>query len=112
MRLVCALTPQYCVGRQKQRRIRNRQRKEIKVQKFIEAFELTEPRQTGQPFVVIHPSIEKQVKMLKLLTSHYVILNPSLATQQYGQRRIIRTLVEVFHEAAAKGNGSVFPLGV
>jgi len=77
---------------------------------YINAFELVEPKTTGARFLAIHPSVEKQVRMLKLLTWHYVILNPSLATQQHGQRRIIRTLMEILHEAAATGNESVFPL--
>jgi dGTPase len=77
---------------------------------YIDAFELVEPKNLGDPFIAIHPSSERQVKMLKLLTWHYVILNPSLATQQYGQRKIIRSLVEILHEAATKGNEDVFPL--
>jgi|ERR1019366_2830138 dGTPase len=43
---------------------------------------------------------ERQVKMLKLLTWHYVIYNPSLAMQQYGQRKMIRELFEIFYKAA------------
>jgi dGTPase len=38
--------------------------------------------------------------VLKALTWFYVIYNPALATQQYGQRRIIRELFEIFGNAA------------
>jgi dGTPase len=42
----------------------------------------------------------KEIAMLKRLTWHYVILRPSLATKQIGQRKIIRELFQAFHEAA------------
>jgi dGTPase len=41
-----------------------------------------------------------EVDLLKQLTWHYVILNPALAAQQYGQRRIVGDLFKVFLEAA------------
>ena len=50
---------------------------------------------------MIDPDIEKQVIMLKELTWHYVILRPSLATQQHGQRLIIQTLCHIFMNAAS-----------
>lgn len=40
----------------------------------------------------------REVKMLKQLTWHYVIDNPALATQQYGQRRVIKDLFKIFRE--------------
>ncbi len=80
-----------------------------RIEQFIDAFELVEP-QTGQPFAQIDPLRERMVRMLKLLTWHYVILNPSLATQQHGQRTIIRTLFGIFHDAASNGNYDIFPL--
>jgi dGTPase len=52
---------------------------------------------------------EKEVFMLKQLTWHYVILNPLLATQQHGLRRLIRELFEILHRAADKKNYLVFP---
>ena len=42
----------------------------------------------------------KEITMLKQLTWHYVILKPSLATKQVGQRKIIRELFETFYQAA------------
>jgi len=55
--------------------------------------------------------VEYEVKMLKELTWHYVINNPSLASQQYGQRRIIRELFSVYMNAAnsASPAWSIFP---
>jgi dGTPase len=51
----------------------------------------------------------REVKMLKQLTWHYVIENPALATQQFGQRRLLTDLFEIFHEVAATDYWHVFP---
>ena len=48
--------------------------------------------------------------MLKELVWTYVIEAPALATQQYGQRRIIRELFPIFLDAAKKPEGhKIFP---
>jgi dGTPase len=44
-----------------------------------------------------------EIKMLKELTWAYVIKTPSLASQQHGERTIIRKLFEIFAEAATGG---------
>lgn len=44
---------------------------------------------------------KREVKMLKQLTWHYVIDNPALATQQYGQRRVIKDLFKILREVAS-----------
>lgn len=79
---------------------------------YIDAFRIGV---SGAPWVEIDPQRERQVKMLKLLTWHYVIYNPSLATQQYGQRKMIRELFEIFHKAGSepsKRNLEIFPFAV
>ena len=51
--------------------------------------------------------------MLKELTWYYVINNPSLATQQRGQRRIIGSMFATFVEACTeptKMNLDLFPM--
>jgi dGTPase len=50
-----------------------------------------------------------QVALLKELTWVYVIDNPALAGHQDGQRKIIRTLFEIFFEAAKAKNWVLFP---
>jgi dGTPase len=50
-----------------------------------------------------------QVALLKELTWCYVIDNPALAGHQYGQRKVIRTLFEVFLDAAEDRNWVLFP---
>lgn len=48
----------------------------------------------------IDPSLQKEVSILKGLTYFYVIDNSSLRSQQYGERKIIRTLFTAFEEQA------------
>jgi dGTPase len=50
-----------------------------------------------------------QVTLLKELTWCYVINNPALAAHQYGQRRAIRTLFEIFLNAAERRDWTLFP---
>ena len=59
--------------------------------------------------VVIDPEYEMEVKILKELTWEYVINSPALATQQYGQRRLIEDLFEILTDAASDSDFSVFP---
>jgi dGTPase len=54
----------------------------------------------------------KEVMMLKELVWHYVIRNPSLATQQYGTRAIISNLCRVFYDALEHGNLAMLPFSV
>lgn len=67
---------------------------------FVNAIELRVPLNKDESFVNILPLQKLQVRMLKSLTWFYVIYNPALATQQYGQRRIIRELFKIFSAAA------------
>ncbi len=68
--------------------------------------------------IKLDPVSEKQVLMLKQLTWHYVIDSPGLATQQFGQRHIIRKLFEIYLEEAVSGKAreraqyKIFPLRV
>jgi dGTPase len=53
--------------------------------------------------------------MLKQLTWYYVIKNPALASQQHGQRMIIRSLFHLYRRATTdrdEKNLDVFPVGV
>lgn len=52
----------------------------------------------------IAAGFKREVRMLKQLTWHYVIDNPALATQQYGQRRVIKELFKVFREVASSND--------
>jgi dGTPase len=52
--------------------------------------------------LIVPPRKKKEIAMLKQLTWHYVILNASLTTKQFGQRKIIRDLFEVYHKSAVE----------
>ncbi|MGA9511300.1 MAG: dNTP triphosphohydrolase, partial [Candidatus Sulfotelmatobacter sp.] len=67
---------------------------------FVDAITLQVPSGSANRFVAIRPLQKMQVGVLKALTWFYVIYNPSLATQQYAQRKMIRELFEIFHNAA------------
>lgn len=50
------------------------------------------------------------LKFLQRIVWRYVILNPRLATQQHGQRNIIRTLFEIYYKAVVeKENLNLIP---
>lgn len=67
-----------------------------------------------KPQVSIAKQRRAEIFMLKQLTWHYVIKNPALATQQYGQREIVRKLFHAFYAAATskRPNADVFPVSV
>jgi dGTPase len=46
------------------------------------------------------PANQDEVRILKELTWHYVIENPRFATEQFGKKKIIHTLFDVFLDAA------------
>ena len=51
----------------------------------------------------------KEVAILKQLTRVYVIEAPALATQQYGQRKVIEDLFGTLADAASQNDFDVFP---
>lgn len=59
----------------------------------------------------LNTKLEREVKILKELTWHYVIEGPHLATQQHGQRRIIRELFDVYYSAISERRWWLLPIG-
>lgn len=53
--------------------------------------------------------IRMQVEVLKSLTRAHVFENPSLATQQEGERQIVRELFDMYWDALGRGRSSLFP---
>lgn len=77
---------------------------------FIQAVCLVDPQPGAGGFLKVDPTRRMEVAMLKELTWEYVITNAALTTQQVGQRRIIRTLFEIYmQEASSPGRWTVFP---
>jgi dGTPase len=52
---------------------------------------------------------EAELKFLQRIVWSYVISNPRLATQRYGQKKIIRTLFEIYLEAIRERDLSFIP---
>lgn len=52
---------------------------------------------------------EEELKFLQRIVWTYVISNPRLATQRYGQKRIIKTLFEIYLEAICDRDLSFIP---
>jgi dGTPase len=52
-----------------------------------------------------------QVELFKQLTHHYVVGNAALATQQFGQKQVVRRLYEIYAEALQQGESAtaIFP---
>jgi dGTPase len=64
--------------------------------------------------IVTEKKRRAEIFMLKQLTWHYVIKNPALATQQEGQRRIVRQLFDAFYRAGTdkSPNFDLFPFSI
>lgn len=78
--------------------------------RYVDAIHLREPSPGKPRAVTIDAEIEQEVNLLKELTWVYVIRNPALATQQWGQQRLIGWLFDTFREAAEEKEPNVLPL--
>jgi dGTPase len=80
------------------------------VSRYItDGISLNDPAVSGvKRFVIRDEQFEAELSLLKQLVWHYVIQNPALATQQYGQRKVIAGLFRTLVEAAG-GNRDIFP---
>ena len=70
------------------------------VDRFIRG--ITVERLDHRPTLVIDSEVEFDIKVLKELTTLYVIESPAVQTQRYGQRRMIRTLFEIYLEEGSR----------
>ena len=61
-------------------------------------------------FLTLNRAREEELQFLQRIVWSYVISNPRLATQRYGQKRIIRTLFEMYLEAIMKEDLSLIPV--
>ena len=74
-----------------------------------DAVSLQQPDSNGQRCVTITQEFLMEVKVLKQLTWEYVINAPALATQQYGQRKLIEDLFKILTDATSESEFGVFP---
>ena len=77
--------------------------------RYVNAIRLNAPAALDDAFVRIDEDAKLEIFVFKQLTWHYVIDNVALASQQYGQRRIIRELFEIFADAGESGQLDIFP---
>jgi dGTPase len=76
--------------------------------RYIHAARLKEPDTTGKSVVITSEEAD-EVLILKQITRDYIINNPSLAAQQQGHERIIRTLFESLIKTSKEGPPKYLP---
>ena len=78
--------------------------------RYVNAIRLQVPNNSNERRVSIEHRAEIELFVLKQLTWHYVINNTALAAQQYGQRRIIKELFDIFSNSATSKQLDIFPM--
>jgi len=78
------------------------------INRFVSAVSLNAPGDLESPISLDH-DLRVELAFLQRLVRHYVIDNPRLATQQAGQRQIVRTLFHTYARAAMMGESSIVP---
>lgn len=77
----------------------------VLINRYVSETKLRVPEEDSNRGVLeIDDGFKREVTMLKELTWYYVINNPALATQQYGQRKLITDLFKIYHEIAHDEN--------
>lgn len=78
----------------------------ILISRYINAFKLNVPSDNLQKYAAIPDNERIETELLKQLTWHYVIENPSLAIQQFGFKKVINDLFQVYNDG---GNDRLVP---
>ena len=79
------------------------------ISRYVKAIFLQVPTEASEQRVKKQEQAELELFVLMQLTWHYVINNTALATQQHGQRRIVRELFHILDDAAREDKLDVFP---
>jgi dGTPase len=72
----------------------------VLISRYVDAIKLIEPSAGAVSLVHIERYALDEIRMLKELTWHYVILNNELATVQFGQQQAVRTIFETMISAS------------
>jgi dGTPase len=91
-----------------EQRVRLRAATSRLINDFIHGVRLEEPKR-GESGLWRNPAQLAQLDFLQALVRVYVINNPRLATQQHGQRQIIRTLFTTYLHAIKHRNSDFVP---
>ncbi|MDJ0569442.1 MAG: dNTP triphosphohydrolase [Pleurocapsa sp. MO_192.B19] len=78
------------------------------IQTYIHSVQLS-TKYGDRGYLKYNRNREEELKFLQRIVWSYVISNPRLATQRYGQKRIIRTLFEIYLEAIRDRDLSFIP---
>lgn len=81
----------------------------VLISKYVRAIKLATPKPGQQRLVEINQDAEDEIRMLKELTWHYVILNTELATLQHSQTQMIRSVFQTMLTAARANSWKLFP---
>lgn len=95
----------YNGAREQRRQLRNFT--SVLIGNYVRAIALQD--KPGEPAVLIQPDAADEVRVLKYFARHYVIGLPALHAQQYGQKRIIRELFEIFLIEGKASRFGLFP---
>ena len=79
------------------------------IKDFIFAASLNKNNAPAEKVLLVERHHYIEMLFLQGLVEHFVIRNPRLATQQHGQRRVIRTLFNTYLTAVRKRNVNLIP---
>jgi dGTPase len=102
------LNERYDGSREQRRQLRNLT--SLLIGKYVRSAEIG--KTDRGPAVTIGEKSQVEVRLLKQLARYYVIGLPALHAQQMGQRKIIETLFEIFHENGTKEKWDFFPVRI
>jgi dGTPase len=94
---------------ERRQRAKLRQTTATLIRDYVQSVRLSVNRDSDGQCVLVGRDRRMEISMLKELTWTYVIDNPGLATQQHGQRYVVRELFDIFAAAADKDRLSIFP---
>ncbi len=81
------------------------------IQNYIKSVKLSEEyNDKDRGYLQQNPQKEQELKFLQRIVWYYVISNPRLATQRFGQKKIVRTLFTMYLEAIEEGDLSFIPV--
>ncbi len=81
------------------------------IQNYIKSVKLSEKyNDRDRGYLEQNPQKEQELKFLQRIVWYYVISNPRLATQRFGQKKIVRTLFSMYLEAIEEGDLSFIPV--
>ncbi|MEM8720672.1 MAG: dGTP triphosphohydrolase [Cyanobacteria bacterium P01_G01_bin.39] len=78
------------------------------IQNYVQSVQLT-TEYGDRGYLKYNRNREEELKFLQRIVWSYVISNPRMATQRYGQKRIIKTLFEIYLQAISDRDLSFIP---